>query len=432
MSIFGTMRTGVSGMNAQANKLGTVGDNIANASTTGYKRASTSFSSLVLPSSSGSYASGGVQSNVRYSISEQGNLSYTTSSTDLAIQGNGFFVVQDGAGTPYLTRAGSFQKNSEGYLQNAAGFLLMGYPYGANPPAAVVNGFTGLEAININDFGLTASPSTQGSFPANLNRDEAIVAVGSRPSDNVATSTIGAKTSLTAFDSGGAKVLYDFYYTRIDNDASGNPQWEVSVYRQDQSTNGGFPYTATPPATDPVKATVQLTFDPATNKLTTTSPTSITINDSTSGVAQAIEIDLSQMTQFSSKFTPGTAVLNGNGPSQIKDVEIGKDGLVTAVYQDGGRRNIYQLALATVPSVDNLSPQNGNVYLPSNESGVVTIGFAQTGSFGYIQKGALEGSNVDIASELTDMIESQRIYTANSKVFQTGSDLMDVLINLKR
>lgn len=302
---------------------------------------------------------------------------------------------------------------------------------GANPPAAVVNGFTGLEAININDFGLTASPSTQGSFPANLNRDEAIVAAGSRPSDNVATSTIGAKTSLTAFDSGGAKVLYDFYYTRIDNDASGNPQWEVSVYRQDQSTNGGFPYTATAPATL-VKESVTLTFDPATNKLATGSPASITINDGNSGVAQAIEIDLSQMTQFSSKFTPGTAVLNGNGPSQIKDVEIGKDGLVTAVYQDGGRRNIYQLALATVPSIDNLSPQNGNVYLPSNESGVVTIGFAQTGSFGYIQKGALEGSNVDIASELTDMIESQRIYTANSKVFQTGSDLMDVLINLKR
>ncbi|EGL64518.1 flagellar hook protein [Agrobacterium sp. ATCC 31749] len=426
MSIFGTMRTGVSGMNAQANKLGTVGDNIANASTTGYKRASTSFSSLVLPSSSGSYASGGVQSNVRYSISEQGNLSYTTSSTDLAIQGNGFFVVQDGAGTPYLTRAGAFQKNSEGYLENAAGFKLMGYPYGANPPAAVVNGFTGLAAININDFGLTASPSTQGSFPANLNRDDAIVAAGSLPGDNVATSKIGAKTSLTAFDSGGAKVLYDFYYTKTADNT-----WEVAVYRQDQSTNGGFPYAATAPATL-VQEKVELTFDPATNKLTTASPKSITINDANSGVAQAINIDLSQMTQFSSKFTPGTAVLNGNGPSQIKDVEIGKDGLVTAVYQDGGRRNIYQLALATVPSVDNLSPQNGNVYLPSNDSGVVTIGFPQAGSFGYIQKGALEGSNVDIASELTDMIESQRIYTANSKVFQTGSDLMDVLINLKR
>lgn len=426
MSIFGTMRTGVSGMNAQANKLGTVGDNIANASTTGYKRASTSFSSLVLPSSSGSYASGGVQSNVRYSISEQGNLSYTTSSTDLAIQGNGFFVVQDGAGTPYLTRAGSFVKNAEGYLENAAGFQLMGYPYGSNPPAAVVNGFTGLEAINVNNFGLTASPSTQGSFPANLNRDDPIVAAALLPGANAANATVGSKTSLTAFDSGGAKVLYDFYYTKTADNT-----WEVAVYRQDQSTNGGFPYTATAPATL-VQQKVTLNFDPATNKLTTGSPKSITINDGNSGVAQAINIDLSEMTQFSSKFTPGTAILNGNGPSQIKDVEIGKDGVVTAVYQDGGRRNIYQLALATVPSVDNLSPQNGNVYLPSNESGVVTIGFAQTGSFGYIQKGALEGSNVDIASELTDMIESQRIYTANSKVFQTGSDLMDVLINLKR
>jgi flagellar hook protein FlgE len=221
-------------------------------------------------------------------------------------------------------------------------------------------------------------------------------------------------------------VLYDFYYTK-----TGANTWEVAVYRQDQSTNGGFPYTATAPATL-VQEKVDLTFDPATNKLTTTSPKSITIDDSNSGVPQSINIDLSDMSQFSTKFTPGTAILNGNGPSQIKDVEIGKDGVVTAVYQDGGRRNIYQLALATVPSVDNLSPQNGNVYLPSNESGVVTIGFAQTGSFGYIQKGALEGSNVDIASELTDMIESQRIYTANSKVFQTGSDLMDVLINLKR
>lgn len=426
MSIFGTMRTGVSGMNAQANKLGTVGDNIANASTTGYKRASTSFSSLVLPSTAGSYASGGVQSNVRYSISDQGNLSYTTSGTDLAIQGNGFFVVKDAGGTPYLTRSGSFVKNSQGFLENSAGFQLMGYPYGSNPPAAVVNGFTGLEAVNVNSFGLTAAASTQGSFPANLNRDEAAVAAGSRPSDNVATSKIGSKTSLTAFDSGGAKVLYDFYYTK-----TGTNTWEVAVYRQDQSTNGGFPYTATP-AANLVKDTVSLTFDPTTNKLTPASPNSITINDKVSGVPQAIKIDMAGMTQFSAKFTPSDAILNGNGPSQIKDVEIGKDGVVTAVYQDGGRRNIYQLALATVPSVDNLSPQNGNVYLPSNESGVVTIGFPQSGSFGYIQKGALEGSNVDIASELTDMIESQRIYTANSKVFQTGSDLMDVLINLKR
>lgn len=430
MSIFGTMKTAVSGMNAQANRLGTVGDNIANSSTVGYKRSSTAFSTLVLPSTQGSYSSGGVETNVRYSIAEQGGIQYTTSSTDLAIQGEGFFIVSDPNGTPYLTRAGAFVKDATGYLKNTAGFNLMGYPYGSNPPAAVVNGFNGLEEININDFGLVSSPSSAGSFPANLNKDAAVVPAANRPGANAATAVITNKSSLTAYDHAGAKVLYDFYYTK----ATASPDtWEVSVYRQDQSTNGGFPYTATAPKVL-VQQTVTLAFDPNTNKLTTASPKAITFTDPNDGAtpAQSIKIDLSDMTQFASAFTPGKGIIDGNAPSPITDVEIGGDGVVTAVYQDGGRRPIYQVALATVPSIDKLLPQNGNVYLPTNDSGVVTIGFPQTGAFGQIYSGALESSNVDIASELTEMIESQRVYTANSKVFQTGSDLMDVLINLKR
>jgi flagellar hook protein FlgE len=440
MSIFGTMKTAVSGMNAQANRLGTVGDNIANSSTVGYKRSSTAFSTLVLPSTQGSYSSGGVETNVRYSIAEQGGIQYTTSSTDLAIQGEGFFIVSDPNGTPYLTRAGAFVKDATGYLKNTAGFNLMGYPYGSNPPAAVVNGFNGLEEININDFGMVSSPSTAGSFPANLDKGAAVVAAGSRPSDNVAGSVITNKSSLTAYDHAGSKVLYDFYYTKT---GAGPDTWEVTVYRQDQSTNGGFPYTATP-AANLVKQTANLVFDPNTNKLQagnyvagpppTGSDKAITFTDKTDGAtpSQQIKIDLSDMTQFAAAFTPGKGIIDGNAPSPITDVEIGGDGLVTAVYQDGGRRPIYQIALATVPSVDKLLPQNGNVYLPTNDSGVVTIGFPQAGAFGQIYSGALESSNVDIASELTEMIESQRVYTANSKVFQTGSDLMDVLINLKR
>ncbi|MGK9052293.1 flagellar hook protein FlgE [Neorhizobium petrolearium] len=439
MSIFGTMKTAVSGMNAQANRLGTVGDNIANSSTVGYKRASTAFSSLVLPSTQGSYSSGGVETNVRYSISEQGGIQYTTSNTDLAIQGEGFFIVSDPNGSPYLTRAGSFQKDSNGYLVNTAGYQLMGYPYGSNPPAAVVNGFNGLEAININDFGLISSPSSQGSFPANLNK-EATAVTGDTPGDNLATSAYTNKSSLTGYDHAGAKVLYDFYYTKIDDNT-----WEVTVFRQDQSTNGGFPYVGSDgtPATA-IKSTSTLRFDPNTNKLVagnynagpppTGSDKQIVITDPTDGAtpAQTITIDLSDMTQFATAFTPGKGIIDGNSPSPITDVQIGGDGVVTAVYQDGGRRPIYQLALATVPAIDKLQPQNGNVYLPTNDSGVVTIGFPTSGAFGQIYSGALESSNVDIANELTEMIESQRVYTANSKVFQTGSDLMDVLINLKR
>ncbi|WP_105431655.1 flagellar hook protein FlgE [Neorhizobium sp. T6_25] len=430
MSIFGTMKTAVSGMNAQANRLGTVGDNIANSSTVGYKRSSTAFSTLVLPSTQGSYSSGGVETNVRYSIAEQGGIQYTTSSTDLAIQGEGFFIVSDPNGTPYLTRAGAFVKDATGFLKNTAGFNLMGYPYGTNPPAAVVNGFNGLEEININDFGMVSSPSTAGSFPANLDKGAAVVPAANRPGANAATAVITNKSSLTAYDHAGAKVLYDFYYTK----ASASPDtWEVSVYRQDQATNGGFPYTATAPKVL-VQQTVTLAFDPNTNKLTAASPKAITFTDPNDGAtpAQSIKIDLSDMTQFATAFTPGKGIIDGNAPSPITDVEIGGDGLVTAVYQDGGRRPIYQVALATVPSIDKLLPQNGNVYLPTNDSGVVTIGFPQAGAFGQIYSGALESSNVDIASELTEMIESQRVYTANSKVFQTGSDLMDVLINLKR
>ncbi|MCJ9670175.1 MULTISPECIES: flagellar hook protein FlgE [unclassified Neorhizobium] len=440
MSIFGTMKTAVSGMNAQANRLGTVGDNIANSSTVGYKRSSTAFSTLVLPSTQGSYSSGGVETNVRYSIADQGGIQYTTSSTDLAIQGEGFFIVSDPNGTPYLTRAGAFVKDATGFLKNTAGFNLMGYPYGSNPPAAVVNGFNGLEEININDFGMVSSPSSTGSFPANLDKGAAVVPAGTRPSDNVAGSVITNKSSLTAYDHAGSKVLYDFYYTKtgISPDT-----WEVSVYRQDQSTNGGFPYVGVP-AANLVKQTANLVFDPNTNKLqagtyaagppATGSDKSIKFTDKTDGAtpSQQITIDLSDMTQFAAAFTPGKGIIDGNAPSPITDVEIGGDGLVTAVYQDGGRRPIYQVALATVPSIDKLLPQNGNVFLPTNDSGVVTIGFPQSGAFGQVYSGALESSNVDIASELTEMIESQRVYTANSKVFQTGSDLMDVLINLKR
>lgn len=102
MSLYGTMRTGVSGMNAQANRLSTVADNIANANTTGYKKASTQFSSLILPTTGGAYNSGGVTTDGRYSISSQGTFTYTTSSTDLAINGNGFFIVQGSDGVDYL------------------------------------------------------------------------------------------------------------------------------------------------------------------------------------------------------------------------------------------------------------------------------------------------------------------------------------------
>lgn len=437
MSIFGTMKTAVSGMNAQANRLSTVGDNIANSSTVGYKRASTAFSSMVLPSTAGSYNSGGVQTNVRYSISEQGSISYTTNSTDMAIQGEGFFIVADAAGVPYLSRAGNFQISDTGELVNAAGYKLQGYSYGSGAPAAVVNGFDGLVAVNVKEANLISSPTTTGTFPVNLDADSVEI-------DPATTATPGTtavaggvvqytnKASLVAYDSLGRKVLYDFYYTKLPQDA-GPPavdQWEVAVYRQsdaDPAAGTGFPYDASKRLASEI-----FTFDPVKGSLLPTTQGLSFDDPSAPGGTQVIDIDLTGTTQKAYDFTPGNATVNGSAPSAIDNVEISNDGIVYAVYEDGSKQPLYRIPLATVQSPNNLVPVNGNAYAQGNDSGIVTTGFPGSGTFGLIYSGALEGSNVDIANELTEMIESQRIYTANSKVFQTGSDIMDVLINLKR
>lgn len=420
MSLYGMMRTGASGMNAQANRLSTVADNIANANTTAYKKASVEFSSLILPGSASAYNSGAVTTNVRYGISEAGALEFTSSGTDLALDGKGFFIVQDSNGVPFLTRAGSFVPDGDGNLVNAAGFTLLGYDYDSGVPAPVVNGFDGLVPVNISSGSLTANASTTGIFTANLDAGEAIVAAANLPSANAATAEFSHKSSLVAYDNLGAEVLLDFYYTKTAANT-----FEVAVYDRAGATAGtSFPYASA------ALATTTLTFDPANSGLlAAASATDITL--AVPGGA-SLTVDLSEMTQLNYKFTVQNANVNGNAPSAVTDVEIAEDGTVYANFENGELEPLFRIALADVSSPDQLSPLPGNVYRQGVESGVVTTGFAGSGQFGRIISGALESSNVDLAQELTDMIASQRSYTANSKVFQTGSDLMDVLVNLKR
>jgi flagellar hook protein FlgE len=422
MSLFGTMKTAVSGMNAQANRLGTVGDNIANSSTTAYKKASTQFSSLVLPSTAGSYNSGGVETNVKYSISEQGALEYTTSSTDLAIQGDGFFVVQDSAGETFLTRSGDFTPDDKGNLVNSAGYTLLGYSYDTGTPTTVVNSYDGLVPINIGGSELSAVASTTGSLSGNLNSASEIVA-DDLPADNTADVDVDMdstlKTSLTSYDSLGNPIVYDFYFSKTTEG-----EWQLSVFNAADASTGGtgsFPYGG-----DGELANMTLAFN-SSGKLETVdgdAELSVTVN--------GINFDLSGMTQLSAKSNISSGSVDGSAPSAISNVKIEADGTINAIYADGSSKSLYQIAMATVESPDNLEVSNGNVYRTTSGSGVVTLGFAGSSGFGEIASGALETSNVDLANELTEMIEAQRSYSANSKVFQTGSDLMDVLINLVR
>lgn len=401
MSLYGTMRTGVSGMNAQANRLSTVGDNIANSSTVGYKKASTQFSSMILPSSNGSYNSGGVDTTVRYSINDQGSFSYTTSSTDLAIDGNGFFIVAGSDGTDYLTRAGNFEVQEDGTLKNSAGYTLMGYPYSStSDPTIVINGFEGLSAINVTAGGMSATASTSGLVSGNLPANEDVGYTKS--------------SSLVAYDSQGNSRLLNLTFTKTaDNN------WDLSVdYTDDAGTTTNL-------------ATQSLVFD-ADGKLTSpTAPmttSSLTINGAE---LNSLDIDLGDNVQLGASYSI-TGNINGQGASSVDKVEIGSDGVVSILYKNGQSVPKYRIAMANVQSPNNLTPIAGNIYSQSNDSGVIVMGYAGADGYGEIKSGALEDSNVDIAEELTQMIESQRNYTANSKVFQTGSELLDVLVNLKR
>ncbi|MBA4795893.1 MAG: flagellar hook protein FlgE [Rhizobiales bacterium] len=401
MSLYGTMRTGVSGMNAQSNRLSTVADNIANSSTVGYKKASVQFSSMILPTTNGAYNSGGVETDVRYSISSQGTFSYTTSTTDLAINGDGFFIVKGDDGTPYLTRAGSFVLQDDGTLKNTAGYTLQGYEYDSNvDPTIVVNGFDGLEPVDLSGSGISAVASTSGALNVNLPNS---LAVGEQKT-----------TSLKVYDSQGTSRLITFTYEKTADN-----EWEVSAVEADGGTT--------------VVTPTLLQFDTDGNLV---SPVPAQLDILTYNIAGAtvenIALDIGNTTQLASDFSVEEGEVDGNAASKVKGYEIDDKGIVSIAYENGDLVPKFRVALASVQSPDNLNPVAGNMYTQSNDSGVVILGYAGSSGFGTILSGALEDSNVDVAEELTAMIESQRNYTANSKVFQTGSELMEVLVNLKR
>jgi len=428
MSISGMMRTSTSGMAAQSARLGTVSDNIANASTHGYKRAFTEFSTIVLESGKGSYVPGSVDTTVRYGISQQGGFDYTTSSTDLAVSGNGFFLVSDGSDSTFLTRAGSFVKDSEGYLVNAAGFKLLGYPIINGSAAAASNSTAGLEEVNISTMALEATPSTLGTYHANVPIDATAVTAGNRPSDNTATSAFSAKASITAIDNVGREVILDVYYTK-----TGANTWQVDVFDASEAASSAapFPYGT---VGDPPLSSTTLTFNAGTGQIASVvpaNPAGLVITVPVPN-GQTLTLDISQSSELAEDFQVVGNTINGSAPSSVEKVEFSKDGTLYAVYGNSARVAIFQIPLATVPSPDNLTPQAGNVYTISAESGNLQIGLPGTSMFGEIRSSQLEKSTVDTATELTTMIESQFAFTANSKVFQTGGELMEVLVNLKR
>lgn len=417
MSLFGTMQTSVSGMNAQSNALSAIGDNIANSGTVGYKAAGAQFSTLLGQSTEGNYESGGVMTDVRTGITKQGTISATTSSTDLAVNGAGFFVVSKNGQGQYLTRSGSFVADSTGNLVNTAGFQLMGYPINNGQVSST------LQVVNISSNTYLVGATTKGAITGNLPANDANV-TAPLASANTAASKYSYKSSITMYDNLGTQDVLDVYYTKTAANT-----WEVSVYQQSAATNGGFPYGTA--GSSPIGSGT-LTFNPTTGALASsvspiggaTTNGTLTLNIPN---GNTVTLDVSGMQSLATTFgvTPGN--IDGAAPAKLASVSVGKDGVVTGTYGNGLTRNLYQIPLGNVAAPNSLTAVSGNVYQVNNDSGPLVLSAPTTNGLGEIDGGSLEASTVDLASELTNMIQAQRTYEANSKVLQTASDLLGVL-----
>jgi flagellar hook protein FlgE len=408
MGLYGVLNTGVSGMNAQSNRLGVVADNIQNQNTTGYKRGSTEFSSVLISSTAGSYNSGSVDTIVRHAISGEGTATSTTSDTDLAIKGNGFFVVTDSGGKYALTRAGNFvTQQPSGDLVNAAGMHLMGYNLTAGEPNISLNGYNGLVPVNLASFAMKGRPSTLGYISrANLDSNAPIAATGK----------YSKITNVAVFDNLGNSVQIDIYFTKTANNT-----WQVAAYDHKVA---GVSATGDLPTAGQLNATT-LNFD-ANGQLTGTPTLNVTVPN-----GQPFTFSLKNMSQLAADFQfEGGA--NGSSPQGVVGSTIGPDGTVYAQYQDGTKAAAFRVPLATVASPDQLTPRSGNVFETGPASGSPQLGFASTGGRGSVEAHMLENSNVDLGDELATMIAAQTSYGANSKVFQTGTEMLELLVNLKR
>jgi flagellar hook protein FlgE len=415
MGLYDAMNASVTGMNAQSNYLANIGQNISNASTAGYKQADTQFSTLVDQAAVGQTSAGGVVTATRLDVSRQGTLQSSTSATDLAVSGDGFFVVSDSGGQQYLTRAGSFVPDASGNLVNAGGFYLNGYSLAKGPPTIVSNSLSGMQVVNIDGTGLSATATTSGILTANLPSTATVVAPANLPSVNSASSTYSEKTSMVMYDNLGASHTIDLYMAN-----TGSNNWEVTAFDHSAAaSSGGFPYTSGPLTTQ------ALSFSAANGNLTSGSPLPIAVPG-----GATMSLDLSGMTQLAGSFAVSASTVNGNAPASVSSLTIGTDGTLSYQLSNGSTVAGYKIPLANVASPDNLLPVTGNAFSANILSGQPSVGTAGTGGLGTIKSSELEQSTVDIATELTNMIVAQRGYQANAQVFKAGADLLSSLIQM--
>jgi flagellar hook protein FlgE len=445
MSLYGALMTGVAGLSANSEALSVASSNIANVNTVGYKTGQADFSTLLASAmGSGDVSSAGVVANTTQNVTQQGLLSSTGIATDLAISGNGFFVVSQSpttGGNQLYTRAGDFTPDATGNLRNSAGLYLMGWPLDAS--GGVPTNRNDMTPINVNSLSGKAEATTTMSVQANLQSSTAINTSYGTGDMSLSTSDPSYvkpdfQRTINVYDSQGGTQPLQVSYVK-----TGANQWNYEVNYQGDVNN----LDNGPPPT-PLIASGTMNFNNdgtlASVVPTATTPASpsgsadITIPwSASSGLAtQPISLDMGTvggsdgLTQFDSASSLVSSSVNGALFGSVSGVSIDSDGFVTAQFTNGLSQKIYKLPIATFTNADGLNEVSGNAYQVSQNSGTPTIGEANTGGAGTLQSGALEGSTVDLATEFTNLITTQRAYQASTRIITTASDMLDQLLQM--
>ena len=417
--------TAISGINAATADLGVIGNNIANSSTTGFKSSKAEFgdvyASSLLGAGSNAIGKGVSLAGVTQTFT-QGNVSFTNNALDLAINGNGFFVLSDKGAIEY-TRAGNFQVNREGFVVSNQGLRLQTFQ--ANDRGDI-GGQTG--DLKLDTSLIDPKPTGQVNLTATLDSRRASPAVPfGGPFDAFAVTptapdpdSFNATTSSTIYDGLGNAHVLSLYYVKTANPN----EWEVHSLVDGVTTSGP----------DTLNFQSNGKFDPLTL------PVEINITGwnplnsaglATGATAQDFSVSMSQFTQFGTQFAVSSSLQDGFTTGQLHGLDVDDTGIVFARYTNGQARALGQVAIAGFANSNGLQPLGDTSWAETYSSGAATLGAPGTSGLGVLQSGALEGSNVDLTAQLVNMIVAQRNFQANAQVIQTEDTITQTVINLR-
>ena len=409
-------QSGLSGLNAASSNLDVIGNNVANASTVGFKGSRTLFADVFASSLTGAGTGQiGIGTKVAKIQQEftQGNISVTNNPLDVAINGGGFFRLSDN-GTVTYSRNGQFHLDNAGFIVSADNLKLTGFPVDATGNIIP----SSPQPLQLSTADL--APQSTTNFDATLNLDSRSTSIA-LPFVATDPATFTASTAGTVFDTLGNAHVFTMFFVKTATAG----QWDLHA-----TVDGG-------PVTDVNLGAgagnpLTLNFN-SSGALTTAMP--IAAVDLTVGggatTPLTFSLDFSGTSQFGAEFGVSALAQDGFTSGRLTGFNIGEDGVMVGRYSNGQARQLGQVVLANFANPSGLRALGNNRWEETSDSGLAVVGAPQTSSLGALQSAAVEDSNVDLTQELVNLITAQRVYQANAQTIRTQDQVLQTLVNLR-